>query len=236
MSRYLSLALSVVLGSTSVGAANNKEQGRLENCGVVMQEVLDIPDNIPQELLEKADCVIVIPSMTKVAVGFGGSYGRGAMVCRTGKTFNGPWGAPAMYSLDGGSFGLQLGGESTDVVLLVMNSRGAEALLSSTVKLGANMSAAAGPKGRNAEASTDVTLRAEILSYSRARGLFAGVSLEGTSLRPDDDASEQVYGRRLTARSIVMGDAVGVPESGRHFVAVLEKNAPYNESQKTATR
>jgi lipid-binding SYLF domain-containing protein len=225
-----------VLGSTAVGAANNKEQGRLENCGVVMQEVLDIPDNIPQELLEKADCVIVIPSMTKVAVGFGGSYGRGAMVCRTGKTFNGPWGAPAMYSLDGGSFGLQLGGESTDVVLLVMNSRGAEALLSSTVKLGANMSAAAGPKGRNAEASTDVTLRAEILSYSRARGLFAGVSLEGTSLRPDDDASEQVYGRRVTARSIVMGDAVGVPESGRHFVAVLEKNAPYNESQKTATR
>jgi lipid-binding SYLF domain-containing protein len=236
MSRYLSLALSVVLGSTAVGAANNKEQGRLENCGVVMQEVLDIPDNIPQELLEKAECVIVIPSMTKVAVGFGGSYGRGAMACRTGKTFNGPWGAPAMYSLDGGSFGLQLGGESTDVVLLVMNSRGAEALLSSTVKLGANMSAAAGPKGRNAEASTDVTLRAEILSYSRARGLFAGVSLEGTSLRPDDDASEQVYGRRLTARSIVMGDAVGVPESGRHFVGVLEKNAPYNESQKTATR
>jgi lipid-binding SYLF domain-containing protein len=236
MSRYLSLALSVVLGSTAVGAANNKEQGRLENCGVVMQEVLDIPDNIPQELLEKAECVIVIPSMTKVAVGFGGSYGRGAMACRTGKTFNGPWGAPAMYSLDGGSFGLQLGGESTDVVLLVMNSRGAEALLSSTVKLGANMSAAAGPKGRNAEASTDVTLRAEILSYSRARGLFAGVSLEGTSLRPDDDASEQVYGRRVTARSIVMGDAVGVPESGRHFVAVLEKNAPYNESLKTATR
>jgi lipid-binding SYLF domain-containing protein len=235
MSRYLSLSLCVVLGSTALGAAN-KEQGRLENCGVVMQEVLDIPDNIPQELLEKAECVIVIPSMTKVAVGFGGSYGRGAMVCRTGKTFNGPWGAPAMYSLDGGSFGLQLGGESTDVVLLVMNNRGAEALLSSTVKLGANMSAAAGPKGRNAEASTDVTLRAEILSYSRARGLFAGVSLEGTSLRPDDDASEQVYGRRLTARSIVMGDAVGVPESGRHFVAVLEKNAPYNESQKTATR
>jgi lipid-binding SYLF domain-containing protein len=203
-----------VLGSTALGAVN-KEQGRLENCGVVMQEVLDIPDNIPQELLEKAECVIVIPSMTKVAVGFGGSYGRGAMACRTGKTFNGPWGAPAMYSLDGGSFGLQLGGESTDVVLLVMNSRGAEALLSSTVKLGANMSAAAGPKGRNAEASTDVTLRAEILSYSRARGLFAGVSLEGTSLRPDDDASEQVYGRKLTARTIVMGDRTSVPESGR---------------------
>jgi lipid-binding SYLF domain-containing protein len=235
MSRYLSLSLCIVLGSATLGAGN-KEQGRLENCGVVMQEILDIPDNIPQELLEKAECVIVIPSMTKVAVGIGGSYGRGAMVCRTGKTFNGPWGSPAMYSLEGGSFGLQLGGESTDVVLLVMNNRGAEALLSSKVKLGANMSAAAGPKGRNAEASTDATLRAEILSYSRARGLFAGVSLEGTSLRPDDDASEQVYGRKLTARSIVMGDRVGVPESGRHLVRVLEKNAPHNDSQKTASR
>jgi lipid-binding SYLF domain-containing protein len=235
MSRYLSLSLCIILSSATLGAGN-KEQGRLENCGLVMQEILDIPDNIPQELLEKAECVIVIPSMTKVAVGLGGSYGRGAMVCRTGKTFNGPWGAPAMYSLEGGSFGLQLGGESTDVVLLVMNNRGAEALLSSKVKLGANMSAAAGPKGRNAEASTDVTLRAEILSYSRARGLFAGVSLEGTSLRPDDDASEQVYGRKLTARSIVMGDRVGVPESGRHLVGVLEKSAPHNESQKAATR
>jgi lipid-binding SYLF domain-containing protein len=224
-----------MLSSATLGAGN-KEQGRLENCGVVMQEILDIPDNIPQELLEKAECVIVIPSMTKLALGIGGSYGRGAMVCRTGKTFNGPWGAPAMYSLEGGSFGLQLGGESTDVVLLVMNNRGAEALLSSKVKLGANMSAAAGPKGRNAEASTDATLRAEILSYSRARGLFAGVSLEGTSLRPDDDASEQVYGRKLTARSIVMGDGVSVPDSGRHLVDVLDKGAPRNESQKTATR
>jgi len=235
MSRYLSLSLCIILSSATLGAGN-KEQGRLENCGVVMQEILDIPDNIPQELLEKAECVIVIPAMTKVAVGLGGSYGRGAMVCRTGKTFNGPWGAPAMYSLEGGSFGLQLGGESTDVVLLVMNNRGAEALLSSKVKLGANMSAAAGPKGRNAEASTDATLRAEILSYSRARGLFAGVSLEGTSLRPDDDASEQVYGRKLTARSIVMGDGVSVPDSGRHLVDVLDKGAPHNESPKTATR
>jgi lipid-binding SYLF domain-containing protein len=233
MSRSLTLALCIMLGSATLGA-ENKEQGRLENCGVVMQEILDIPDNIPQELLEKAECVIVIPSMTKLALGIGGSYGRGAMVCRTGKTFNGSWGAPAMYSLEGGSFGLQLGGESTDVVLLVMNNRGAEALLSSKVKLGANMSAAAGPKGRNAEASTDATLRAEILSYSRARGLFAGVSLEGTSLRPDDDASEQVYGRKVTARSIVRGDRVGVPASGRHLVGILEKSAPHNESQKTA--
>ncbi len=235
MFRYVSLSLCFVLGSTALGAAN-KEQGRLENCGVVMQEILDIPDNIPQSLLDKAECVIVIPSMTKIALGIGGSYGRGAMVCRTGKTFKGPWGAPAMYSLEGGSFGLQLGGESTDVVLLVMNDRGAEALLSSKVKLGGEASAAAGPKGRSAEAATDATLQAEILSYSRARGLFAGISLEGTSLRPDDDANEDVYGRKLTARQIVMGPGIRVPASGRHLVNVLEKSAPYNESSRAARR
>ena len=232
MLRSLTLALCFVWASAAL-TAQNKEQGRLENCGVVMQEILDIPDNIPQELLEKAECVIVIPSMTKVAIGIGGSYGRGAMVCRTGKAFDGPWGAPAMYSLDGGSFGLQLGGESTDVVFLVMNKRGVDALLNSKVKLGGNASAAAGPKGRSVEASTDASLRAEILSYSRARGLFAGVSLEGTSLRPDDDASEQVYGRKMKARSIVTGNGISVPESGRHLVDVLEKSAPHNESTKT---
>ena len=234
MLRSLSLVLGFVLGSTSLGAAN-KEQGRLENCGVVMQEILDIPDNIPQELLEKAECVIVIPSMTKLAIGIGGSYGRGAMVCRSGKEFNGPWGAPAMYTLEGGSFGLQLGGESTDVVFLVMNNRGVEALLDSKVKLGGNASAAAGPKGRSIEGSTDASLRAEILSYSRSRGLFAGISLEGTSLRPDDDASKEVYGRKMTARKIVMGNRIAVPASGRHLVDVLEKNAPHNDS-KRATR
>jgi lipid-binding SYLF domain-containing protein len=234
--RYFSLALCLVLGSSAIGAEPNKEQARLENCGVVMQEILDVPDNIPQELLEKAECVVIIPSTTKVAVGVGGSYGRGAMVCRTGTTFNGSWGAPAMYALDGGSVGVQLGGESTDVVLLVMNNRGVDALLSSKVKLGGNASAAAGPKGRNIEASTDVSMRAEILSYSRSRGLFAGVSLEGASLRPDDDATAQVYGHKMTARNIVTGTDVGVPASGRHLVDVLEKNAPRNESKKTTSR
>ncbi len=235
MLRSLSLALCFVIGSAALGAAN-KEQDRLENCGVVMQEILDVPDNIPQELLEKAECVVVIPSMTKVALGIGGSYGRGAMVCRSGKTFDGPWGAPAMYSLGGGSFGLQLGGESTDLVFLIMNPRGVDALLGSKVKVGGNASAAAGPKGRNVEASTDMSFRAEILSYSRSRGLFAGVSLEGTSLRPDDDASEQVYGRKMTARSIVTGARITVPESGRHFVDVLEKGAPRNESTRPSNR
>src|SRR5437763_11165883 len=214
MVKHVTLAIGLMLGTTVLGA-ENKQQGRLENCGVVMQEILDVPDNIPQELLEKAECVIVIPSMTKVAIGIGGSYGRGAMVCRSGKTFSGAWGAPAMYSLEGGSFGLQLGGESTDVVLLVMNNRGVDALLSSKVKLGGNASAAAGPKGRNVEASTDASMRAEILSYSRSRGLFAGVSLDGTSLRPDDDATRAVYGRKLSARTIVTGKpAIAVPEAG----------------------
>ena len=232
MVKYVTLALALVFGSTALGAAN-KEQERLENCGTVMQEILDVPDNIPQELLEKAECVIVIPSMTKIAIGIGGSYGRGAMVCRSGKSFDGPWGAPAMYALDGGSVGFQIGAESTDVVLLVMNKRGVDALLSSKVKLGAGASVAAGPKGRNLEASTDATMRAEILSYSRARGLFAGVSLEGTSLRPDNDANREVYGRKLTARTIITGAKIQVPSSGEKLVAALEKGAPYNESKRT---
>src|SRR5712671_7442718 len=137
MFRYLSVALCFVLGTAALDAAN-KEQGRLENCGVVMQEVLNVPDNIPQELLEKAECVIVIPSVKKLAFGVGASYGRGAMVCRKGEKFNGSWGAPAMYALEGGSVGFQIGGEATDLILLVMNDRGMESILSSKVKLGAD--------------------------------------------------------------------------------------------------
>lgn len=229
MIRYI-VALCVVFGMATLGA-QNKEQSRLENCGVVLEEILNVPENIPQDLLEKAECVVVIPSMVKVAVGIGGSYGRGAMICRAGKAFDGPWGAPAMYALEGGSLGFQLGGQATDLLLLVMNTRGATALLGSKVKLGGNASVAAGPKGRTVEASTDASLRAEILSYSRSRGLFAGVSLSGTSLRPDDDANEQVYGRRLKARRIVTGEAIAVPESGRRLVAVLQKHSPRNESK-----
>lgn len=239
MVRSVSLALCFVLGTAALEAqkdTQNKEQGRLENCGVVMQEVLNVPDNIPQELLGKAECIIVIPSMTTAAIGIGGSYGRGAMVCRSGKGFSGSWGAPAMYVLEAGSVGLQLGGESTDLVLLVMNNRGMEALLSTKVKLGAQVSASAGPKGRHVSASTDASMRAEMLSYSRSRGLFAGASLEGTSLRPNDDANEKVYGRKLTARAIVTGKGVAVPAAGRHLVDVLEKNAPRNKSSKAATR
>ncbi len=227
MFRSSTLGLVLVILTAVSLTAQNKEQGRLESAGLVMEEVLNLPDAIPQELLNKAACVIVVPSMTKVAIGFGGSYGRGAMVCRSGTAFDGPWGAPAMYALDGGSFGLQLGAQSTDLVLLVMNTRGVEALLTTKVQLGANMSAAAGPKGRDTGASTDASMRAEMLSYSRSRGLFAGVSLEGTSLRPDDDASAEVYGQKVTARAIVRGPAVPVPDAGRRLLAVLEANAAH---------
>jgi SH3 domain-containing YSC84-like protein 1 len=229
MSRYV-VAFCVIFGMATLGA-QNKEQSRLENCGTVMEEILNVQENIPQDLLEKAECVIVIPSMMKVAIGIGGSWGHGAMVCRSGRAFDGAWGAPAMYSLQGGSFGLQLGAEATDLVLLVMNPRGAGALLGSKVKLGAGASVAAGPKGRAAEASTDATMRAEILSYSRSRGLFAGVSLSGTSLRPDNDANVQVYGHKLTARRIVTGAAMAVPASGQRFVDVLQKHSPRNASK-----
>jgi lipid-binding SYLF domain-containing protein len=230
MLRTTALSLCLVLAMVSTGSAN-KEQDRLENAGIVLEEVLGVPDNIPRDLLDKAECVIAIPSMLKVAIGFGGNYGRGAMVCRTGADFTGAWGAPAMYALDGGSIGFQLGAQSTDLVLLVMNTRGISALLNSNVKLGASMSASAGPKGRDLGAATDATMRAEILSYSRSRGLFAGVSLEGASLRPDNDASEQVYGRRITAATIVTGTDITVPAAGRRLVDALEKSAPRNQSQ-----
>jgi lipid-binding SYLF domain-containing protein len=222
MFRSISLAMCFMVVTASL-SAQDKEEARLENAGMVMEEILNVPDGIPQELLDRAACVIVVPSMTKVAIGIGGSYGRGVMVCRTGTSFAGPWGAPAMYALDGGSVGFQLGGQSTDLVLLVMNNRGVEALLTSKVKLGASVSAAAGPKGRDASASTDATMRAEMLSYSRSRGLFAGVSLDGSSLRPDDDASAEIYGHKVTAREIVKGTRIPVPASGRRLVDVLNK-------------
>lgn len=235
MIRKLTLGVCILFVAAGLCAAN-KEEKRLENSGVVMEEIMNTPENIPQELLEKAECVIVFPSMLKAAFGVGGSYGRGAMVCRTGTAFSGPWGAPAMYALEGGSLGFQLGGQSTDLVLLVMNDRGAESILSSKVKLGADASAAAGPKGRDASADTDAYLRAEILSYSRSRGLFAGVSLEGSTLRPDDEANEQVYGRKMTSRDIVLGKNIAIPASGRRLVRILQKDSPRNTSAKASNQ
>ena len=194
MIRKVTLTVCFLLLAAALYAAN-KEQERLENCGVVMQEIMNVPDNIPQEVMEKAECVIVFPSVLKAAFVVGASYGRGAMVCRTGEHFRGRWGAPAMFALEGGSVGFQIGGQATDLVLLVMNERGADSILSSKVKLGGDASVAAGPVGRDASADTDAYMRSEILSYSRTRGLFAGISLEGSTLRSDDDATQDVYGR-----------------------------------------
>jgi SH3 domain-containing YSC84-like protein 1 len=236
MIRKSILIFCLGLVATATLYAANKEQKRLENSGVVMQEIMNTPENIPQQVLEKAECVIVFPSVLKAAFIVGGSYGRGAMVCRTGKEFKGPWGAPAMYALEGGSVGFQIGGQATDLVLLIMNERGASSILSSKVKLGADASVAAGPVGRDASANTDAYLRSEVLSYSRSRGLFAGISLEGSTLRPDDDATAAVYGRKLTARQIVISEEAKIPASGRHLAAVLQKYAPRNESKQSASK
>jgi lipid-binding SYLF domain-containing protein len=211
--------------------SRNKESQRVTNAGRVIIEVLGVPDNIPQDLIDKAECAIVLPGVLKFAIGFGGSYGRGVMTCRGGQNFHGPWGAPSMIALEGGSFGLQLGGQATDFVLFVMNPRGADGLLSSKVKLGADAAAAAGPKGRDAGAATDVTMRAEILTYSRSRGLFAGVSLEGSTLRPDGDANRRLYGKELPAKDIVLHGRVRVPESAKQLIATLNRKSPRNRSQ-----
>jgi lipid-binding SYLF domain-containing protein len=235
MKRYFVSAMCLLVAAGAVYAAT-KEQKRLQNCGVVMQEVLNIPDNLPQQVLAKAECVIVFPSVLRLAFGMGKEYGRGAMVCRTGKEFNGPWGAPAMYALEGDSIGMQLGGEATDLILLVMNQRGAASILSSKIKLGGDASAAAGPRGRDASANTDLWMRAEILSYSRSRGLFAGISLEGSTLRPDNKANARIYGRKIAARAILLGNKVAIPATARHFVHVLQTNAPRNESKQVASR
>jgi SH3 domain-containing YSC84-like protein 1 len=229
--RMISSLMALTLVALPLSAAKDKkETDRLENCGMVIKEVMDIPDDIPQDLINKAECLVVYPSVLKAAFVFGGSYGRGAMTCRSGEHFTGPWSAPTMMALEGGSFGLQLGGQATDFVLLVMNPRGARAILSSKVKLGADASAAAGPKGRTANASTDVTMRAEVLSYSRNRGLFAGISLEGSTIRPDNDANERIYGRKVDAESIVFKGAVAVPPSAQKMIAYLNQKSPKNLS------
>ena len=211
--------------------AQEKEQERVENAGKVMQEILNAQDSIPQDVLDKADCVVVLPSVKKFAIGLGGSYGRGIMTCRGGKDFKGKWGAPTMMALEGASFGLQLGGEATDFVLLLMTSSSASSILSSKVKLGGDASAAAGPVGRSASAETDAAMKAEILSYSRARGAFAGVSLEGSTLRPDNDANKDLYGKKIEAKEIVLDGAVKAPASASALISTLDKASPVNKSK-----
>jgi lipid-binding SYLF domain-containing protein len=207
-----------------------KDEDRIKNAGQVVKEIMNIPDNIPQSLIDKAYCVIVFPSVLKAAFIVGASYGRGVMTCRRGDNFDGRWGAPSMMALEGASFGFQAGGQATDFVLLVMNEDGAKGILASKVKIGGDASAAAGPVGRNASAETDVTLRAQILTYSRARGLFAGVSLAGSTVRPDNDANERIYGKKISARDIVLHGAVPPPPSAALLLSTLRKHSPKHSS------
>ena len=228
-SKWISFGLLLTLAAPTY--AQEKEQERVENAGKVMQEILNAPDSIPQDVLDKADCVVVLPTVKKFALGLGGSYGRGVMTCRGGKDFKGKWGAPTMMALEGASFGLQLGGEATDFVLLLMTSSSASSILSSKVKLGGDASAAAGPVGRSASAETDAAMKAEILSYSRARGAFAGVSLEGSTLRPDNDANKDLYGKKIEAKAIVLDGAVNAPPSASTLISTLDKASPTNKSK-----
>jgi lipid-binding SYLF domain-containing protein len=227
----LAAALALTAGHEVSAQPTEKESDRLGDAATVLKEIFGMPDSIPPDLLDKAECVIVFPSVKKVALGIGGSYGRGVISCRSGKAYDGPWGTPAMFALEGASIGFQLGAQATDFVLLVMNDRGASSVLGSKVKLGADASAAAGPKGRNAGAATDIVMQAEILTYSRARGLFAGVSLEGSTLRSDGDANERLYGRKVDAREIVQG-GVPLPSTARPLVDLLNARSPKNLSSR----
>jgi lipid-binding SYLF domain-containing protein len=228
--------MAIFLTCPTFAANESREQKRLEACGQVFKEIMDIPDGLPKDLLNKAECVIVIPSVLKFAFGVGGDFGRGAITCRTGQHFTGPWSAPALFALEGANIGFQLGGQATDFVLLVMNPRGANSILSSKVKLGGEASAAAGPKGRSAAADTDIIMRAEILSYSRSRGLFAGISLEGSTLRSDGSANRKLYGRSLTAKEIVREGKAGVPACGRELGSLLNTQSPKNDSDPVSLR
>jgi lipid-binding SYLF domain-containing protein len=230
MKSLLAILLLCTFPLSAFAANDEKEEDRVEDAGHVLKEILNIPDDIPQDLLDKAECLVILPSVKKGAFGIGGSYGRGVMVCRSGQHYTGPWGPPALYALEGISIGFQLGGQATDFVLLVMNPKGARSLLSSKVKLGADASAAAGPKGRTAEGATDVVMSAEILSYSRNKGLFAGVSLEGSTLRSDGSANEKLYGQSLTAKEIIREGKVKVPPSAKELVSLLNKKTPKNLS------
>src|SRR5438477_679195 len=228
MKTLSAMFLACALLSPAFAANDVKEQERVKESGEVLKEILNIPDDIPQELLDKAECLVILPSVKKGAFGIGGSFGRGVMICRSGERYTGLWGPPAMFALEGINIGFQLGGEATDYVLLVMNPKGARSLLSSKVKLGADASAAAGPKGRSSEAATDVVMNAEILSYSRAKGLFAGISLEGSTLRSDGGANEKLYGKKLSAKEIIRQGKVGVPACARQLVSLLDAKSPTN--------
>lgn len=219
-------ALAALVSAFADDKEAQKDDQRLQESGTVLKEILGMPEGIPKDLLDKSVCVVVYPSVKKAAFIVGGSYGRGVITCRSGKEFTGPWSAPAMFALEGGSFGFQIGAQATDFVLLIMNESGANSVMTSKVKLGADASAAAGPVGRNASAETDVVMKAEILSYSRARGLFAGVSLEGSSLRSDDGGNKALYGKEISAKEIVREGKVPSPASANSLLQILRKASP----------
>ena len=233
--RFCVAALAIVMALPAFAEdkeKDKKEVDRLNESAIVLKEILGMPEGIPKDLLNKAVCVVVYPSVKKAAFIVGGSYGRGVITCRSGKEFGGPWSAPAMFALEGGSFGFQIGAQATDFVLLIMNESGANSVMSSKVKLGADASAVAGPVGRNASAETDVVLKAEILSYSRAKGLFAGISLAGSTLRADDGANKAIYGRELKAKEIVREGKVATPPAARRLLAILTKASPRHIEKK----
>jgi lipid-binding SYLF domain-containing protein len=205
-----------------------KVDERIHQSGVVFKEILGMPDGIPKDLLNKAYCVVIYPSVKKAAFIVGASYGRGLITCRKGPAYGGGWSAPAMFALEAGSVGFQIGGQATDFVLLVMNDSGAKSVLSSKVKLGGDASIAAGPVGRDAAASTDIVMKAEILSWSRAQGIFAGVSLEGSTLRSDDGANKELYGKDLSAKQIVREGVVPPPPSAAGLLATLRAVSPHH--------
>jgi lipid-binding SYLF domain-containing protein len=225
MKRVLVVALSMSLALPLF--AQEKEQQRIKDSAQVLREILATPDKgIPKDLLDKSECVVVYPSVKKGAFVVGASYGRGVITCRKGVNFSGPWSAPAMFALEGLSVGLQAGGQATDFVLLVMNDGGANSVMSSKVKLGADASVAAGPVGRNTSAETDIVLKAQILSWSRARGIFAGISLAGSTMRSDDDANKNLYGQELTAKQIVREGKVKAPPAAQGLLNILNKATP----------
>jgi lipid-binding SYLF domain-containing protein len=227
----MSIVLAGLLATAPLVSAEDasfKEplEDRLRSCGEVVRQMTSVAEGIPLDLLNKAECVIVIPGVKKAALGFGGRLGWGAASCRTGRDHDGPWSAPLMMSLKGGSFGLQIGGQSSDFVLLVMDPRGIDHLLGSKFTLGADASIAAGPIGRNAEAATDITLHTEILSYSRSRGVFAGLSLEGASLAQDQKGNRNVYGHRVAARELLLESRTRILPAARGLVDALEDLSP----------
>lgn len=230
MKSWVCSAICVMLLTPLVAADKPKgeaEQERLKASYEVMKEILGTPDKgIPRNLLDKAECVIVVPSMKKAAFIVGASYGRGVMTCRSGEEFRGPWSAPAMFALEGASFGLQAGGQATDYVILVMNEKGAKSVMSSKVKLGGDASVAAGPVGRTTSAETDIVMNAEMLSWSRAKGVFAGISLEGSTIRSDDDANNNLYNRDLNAKQIILQQEVKTPAAGRPLISLLNRTSP----------